>query len=296
MPQPLNLEIAARFDEVAQLLAEQGASRYRVEAFRRGAETLRELPQPVSTILRDAGLAGLERLPAIGEALARAIRAFVDTGRLPMLDRLRGEADPVALLASIPGVGAVLAVRLHDDLGIDTLEDLEAAAYDGRLAGTALIGAKRLAGIRDSLARRLERIRAPREPTGDTAPSVAELLAVDREYRARAADGSLRTIAPRRFNPRREAWLPVLHTQRGGRDYTALFSNTQRAHELGRTRDWVVLYVDGGRGERRYTVVTAPKGVMKGRRVVRGHEAECLAHYREHGLSIPAGEPDFVEA
>jgi putative hydrolase len=284
MPQPLNIEIAARFDEVAQLLAEQGASRYRVEAFRRGAETLRELPQPVSAILRDAGLAGLERLPAIGEALARAIRAFVDTGRLPMLDRLRGEADPVALLASIPGVGPVLAARLHHDLGIDTLEDLEAAAYDGRLAGTALIGAKRLAGIRDSLARRLERIRAPGEPAGSTAPPVAELLAVDREYRERAADGSLRTIAPRRFNPRREAWLPVLHTQRGGRDYTALFSNTQRAHELGRTRDWVVLYVDGGRGERRYTVVTSPRGVMQGRRVVRGREAECLTYHRLHGL------------
>jgi len=287
VPDPLNLEIAARFDEVAELLAEQGASRYRVEAYRRGAETLRGLALPVSDILRDEGVAGLERLPAIGEALGRAIRAVVETGRLPMLDRLRGETDAVRLLASVPGIGGVLADRLHHELGIDTLEALEAAAYDGRLAGTRLIGEKRLRGIRDSLARRLGRIRAPVEPAGVSEPPVAELLAVDREYRTRAAEGSLRTIAPRRFNPKREAWLPVLHTQRGGRDYTALFSNTQRAHELGRTRDWVVLYVDGGRGEHRYTVVTAPRGVMKGKRVVRGREAECL---------LAAETPQFVEA
>jgi DNA polymerase (family 10) len=296
MPVPLNLEIAARFAEVAELLAEQGASRYRVEAYRHGAETLRGLARPVSDILRDEGVAGLERLPAIGEALSRAIRAAVEAGRLPMLDRLRGETDAVRLLASVPGIGGVLADRLHHELGIDTLEALEAAACDGRLAGVARIGAKRLAGIRDSLAQRLGRIRAPAVSDGMPEPPITDLLAVDREYRTRAAEGSLRTIAPRRFNPRREAWLPVLHTERGGRDYTALFSNTERAHELGRTRDWVVLYVDGGRGERRYTAVTAPRGVMMGRRIVRGREAECLEYYRQRGLHLPAEAPDYVEA
>lgn len=295
MREPLNLDIAARFDEVAQLLAEQGASRYRVEAYRRGAEMLRELPRPASDILRNEGVAGLERLPAIGATLARAIRAIVETGRLPMLDRLRGETDAVRLLASVPGIGAVSADRLHHDLGIETLEALEVAAYDGRLAALPLIGEKRLTGIRDTLARRLGRVRVPAAPGDVPAPPIGDLLAVDREYRTRATEGSLRTIAPRRFNPRREAWLAILHTQRAGRDYTALFSNTQRAHELGRTRDWVVLYVDGGQGERRYTVVTGWRGVLKGRRIVRGREAECLEYYREHGLYLPAPAPDYVK-
>lgn len=296
MREPLNLDIAARFDEVAQLLVEQGASRYRIEAYRRGAEMLRQLTRPVSDVLRDEGVAGLERLPAIGETLARAIRAIVETGRLPMLDRLRGETDAVRLLSSVPGIGAVLAGRLHRDLGIDTLEDLEVAAYDGRLAAMALIGEKRLAGIRDALTRRLGRVRVPAaHPDEVTDPPLADLLMVDGEYRTRAAEGSLRTIAPRRFNPKHESWLPILHTQRAGRDYTALFSNTQRAHELGRTRDWVVLYVDGGRGERRYTIVTAPRGVLKGRRIVRGREVECLEYYRHHGLHLPAQAPDHIE-
>lgn len=288
MAQILNREIAARFDEVAQLLAEQDASVYRVEAYKRAAETLRGLSRPVADTLREENLAGLERLPAIGPILARAIRSLVETGRLPMLDRLRGEADAVSLLASVPGIGIGLAGQLHHELGVDSLEALEAAAYDGRLEGMPWIGQKRLAAIRDSLARRLARVRAERGPAeAEAQPAVRELLDVDREYRRRAADGSLRTIAPRRFNPRHDAWLPILHTQRGGRDYTALFSNTQRAHELGRTRDWVVLYVDGTAGERRYTVVTAPRGIMKGRRIVRGREAECLQHYKKRGLRVP---------
>jgi putative hydrolase len=292
MTHPLNREIAARFDEVAQLLAEQDASAYRVAAFRRGAETLHELSQPVSDILRTEGLAGLERLPAIGPVLARAIQSFVEQGRLAMLDRLRGETDPVTLLASVPGIGSSLAGRLHHQLGIDSLETLEAAAYDGRLVGMAGIGEKRLEAIRDSVAKRLERVRPPQPAsTGshpDSEPSVGDVLAVDREYRRRAGEGSLRTIAPRRFNPGHEAWLPILHTEREGRDYTALFSNTQRAHELGRTRDWVVVYVDGSRRERRYTVVTGWQGSLRGRRLVRGRERECVEYYRQHGRHRPA--------
>jgi hypothetical protein len=108
---------------------------------------------------------------------------------------------------------------------------------------------------------------------------VAEILDVDREYRAAAARGELQTIAPRRFNPAGEAWLPILHTRRGEREYTALFSNTARAHRLGRTGDWVVIYHDGRGGERQATVVTATRGALRGRRVVRGREPACEAHY-----------------
>jgi hypothetical protein len=269
---------------MAQLLDAHHASRYRVEAYRRGAAALRELARPVADILRAEGEAGLERLPAIGVVLARAIRNFAETGHSPMLDRLRRETDAVALLASVPGIGEHLAGRLHHHLGIDSLEALESAAYDGRLEETAGIGTKRLSAIRDSLARRLARVRAPLPASSENPlPPVEDLLAVDREYRRRAADGSLPIIAPRRFNPEHRAWLPLLRTRRGGHDYTALFSNTQRAHELGRTRDWVVLYVDGAGGERRYTVITARLGVLSGRRVVRGREPECLAYYRQRG-------------
>jgi hypothetical protein len=104
---------------------------------------------------------------------------------------------------------------------------------------------------------------------------VATLLAVDADYRERSARGALRPIAPRRFNPERKAWLPILHTERDGWHFTALFSNTARAHELGRTRDWVVLFYERDGDSGQCTVVTEFRGPLAGRRVVRGREAEC---------------------
>jgi hypothetical protein len=227
-------------------------------------------------VFRRQGLAGLKALPTIGPTIARAIRDLVVTGRLPMLERLRGESDPVKVLASVPGIGAALAERLHDEMGLDTLADLEAAAHDGRLETIAGFGEKRLAGIRDSLAHRLERVRIP--ATGGL-PPVSELLDVDREYRELVEAGRLQLIAPRRFNPERKAWLPILHTARGHRQYTALYSNTARAHRAGKTHDWVVIYSKDAAGERPHTVLTATHRLLHGSRVVAGRERECEAFY-----------------
>lgn len=286
MPIPLNEDIAGRLDEVGQLLAEQGANPFRVRAYHQAATVLRGLEQSVADLLAAEGLPGLEKLPGIGPSLARSIRDLLQHGRLAMLDRLRGEHDPIALLTSVPGIGRALAGKLHDELGLESLEALEAAAHDGRLETLAGLGAKRLAGIRDSLAQRLGRLRRPAPAPAHahpaaipvpahTVPPVAELLDVDAEYRRGAAAGSLKTIAPRRFNPSGEAWLPVLHTTRGSRHYTALFSNTAHAHAAGRTHDWVVLYYDGPGGEGQCTVITGAVGSHQGRRLVRGREAEC---------------------
>ena len=281
----LNAEIAHRLEEMAWLLEEQGANVYRIQAYRRAAETLRRLQRSVADLVEAEGINGLLHLSGIGESLARAIRELVLTGRLPALDRLRGEADPESLLASVPGIGPVLAERLHHDLGIDTLEELETAAHDGRLATLAGIGQKKRAGIIDSLAARLGRVRISHQGPTQEEPSVEELLDVDREYRERAAAGQLQRIAPRRFNPSGEAWLPVLHTQRGQRHYTALFSNTARAHKLEKTNDWVVLYYDSGDGEHLCTVITSQRGPLMGKRIVRGREEECTVYYQEPPLA-----------
>jgi hypothetical protein len=271
----MNRQIASRLEEAAWLLRDQGADPFRVNAYLRAAATARRWPVPLQQVFRERGLDGLDELPGIGPSIARAIRELITRGRLPMLDRLRGAADPLTVLSSVPGIGRRFAERLHEELGLSTLEDLEAAAHDGRLATIAGFGTKRLAGIRDSLAHRLGRVRMPSAAPAN-GPPVTELLDVDREYREKAAAGALRLIAPRRFNPTGEAWLPVLHTRRGARRYTALYSNTARAHRAGRTRDWVVLYGDDARGgEHQYTVITAARGALRGRRVVAGRESEC---------------------
>jgi hypothetical protein len=276
-----NLEIADKLRQAAALLAAQGASPPRVAAYRRAADTLEQLPERVTDLLDRSGRDGLMALPGIGGSLAAAIEEMARTGRWSQLDRLRGAVDPERLFQTIPGLGPELARRLHDTLHVDTLEDLEVAAHDGRIEAVPGMGPRRVLALRAALAGALARVRgrAPGAPRATVQePSIDLLLDVDREYRERAARGDLRRIAPRRFNPAGEAWLPILHTQRGAWHFTALFSNTALAHQLGRTDDWVVLYFyDGDHRERQRTVVTETRGPLAGCRVVRGREAEQLA-------------------
>ncbi len=266
--------------ECARLLREQKANPFRANAYARAAETLEALDADARAILSRDGPDGLVELPAIGSGMAAAIDEIARTGRLSRLERLRGAADPEALLMTVPGIGPALARRIHEQLHVDTLEALEVAAHDGRLAAVQGLGPRRVAGVRAALAGMLGRGSAIRRSGPRAEPGVDLLLDVDREYRERAAAGDLPRVAPRRFNPEGEAWLPILHTQRGDWQFTALFSNTARAHELGRTRDWVVVYFhDDGHGDGQRTVVTETRGPARGRRTVRGREAACRSHY-----------------
>lgn len=277
-----NAWLAAQLEEVAELLELQGANAFRVRAYRRAAESLRGHPVSAAELLRTGGTAGLRVLEGVGESLARTLEQLLETGRLPMLERLRGEAGPEDTLATVAGIGPELAHRIHDRLGVDSLYALEAAAQDGRLETVPGMGRARVRAVREALAGRFQRRERgasgkQAEPPASQAPPVVELLDIDREYRARAAAGTLPRIAPRRFNPAHEAWLPVLHAEREGRHYTALYSNTARAHDLGATRDWVVIYRDEHDGRGQWTVVTAQRGPDAGQRIVRGREAECRA-------------------
>lgn len=274
--------VARELEEVAFLLEQQGANPWRVRAYRRAANVVRRLDRPLGELFAAEGAAGLMRLPGIGEGLALALSGRIRDGRLALLERLRGDADPIAQLVRVAGIGPRLAERIHDALGISSLEQLAAAARDGRLEGVRGIGPRRAAMIASGTSTALGR----RARTDSRAPGVpvAEVLDVDREYRSCAAAGTLPRIAPRRYNPSGEAWLSVLHTTRGDRDYTALYSNSARAHRMGTTRDWVVVYFHDGPGpEDQRTVITHRSGPLAGRRVVAGHLGECLEHYARGG-------------
>lgn len=280
-----NARIALALREMAALVEAQGGNPYRAGAYRRAADTVAQHGESLRTLFAREGSAGLDALPGIGARITAAIGEMLTTGAWQQLAHLRGDGDPTALLRSVPGIGAELALRLHEELGVATLEALEAAAHDGRLERLPRLGARRAAAIRaaltDMLDHRRALLRADRAPTAPQEPPIEALLEVDRAYREGALAGTLPTIAPRRFNPGGKSWLPVLHTSHGEWHFTALFSNTARAHELGRERDWVVVYgEDATHGECQYTVVTALRGPLAGRRVVRGREAECRAWYQ----------------
>lgn len=283
MPAPDNEQVAAWLRQAAELLHAQHANPFRVGAYRKAADSVQQCAHSLRELFAAEGLAGLDALPGVGPGIAAAIAEMLHTGRWAQLERLRGDVDPTLLFRTVPGIGPELAARIHDGLGVDTLEALEAAAHDGRLAAVPGVGERRTATIRAALAEILDRSRLRRPPTATAAdhePPVAALLDVDREYRDAARAGTLPTIAPKRFNPEGRAWLPVLHTVRGAWHFTALFSNTAKAHELHRTQDWVVLYFhDDHRAESQRTMVTEQHGGLGGRRVVRGREEECRAHY-----------------
>lgn len=271
----LNNRAAEIFRECAEILKHQAANPYRVNAYVRAANVLDALQDDVRELLDKEGVDGLVKLPGIGKGLAAAIDEIARTGRLSQLDRLRGEASPETLFQTLPGVGRKLAEDIHETLHVDTLEALETAAHDGSLLTVPGVGERRAAAIRAGLSALLGRGQGQRSRLGP-APPVRLLLVLDASYRKRAAAGELPKIAPKRFNPEGKAWLPILHTEREGWHFTALFSNTARAHDLGKTDDWVVIYFyDEDHQEGQCTVVTETHGPMQGERVVRGREGEC---------------------
>jgi DNA polymerase (family 10) len=269
-----NARVAGQLLEAARLLNAQRAHRLRAAAYRAAGNSIAHYPYDVRGVFEREGVKGLDAIPRVGLGIASAVAEMIETERWSQLERLRGEVDPATVLCTVPGVGAATARRIRGELHVDTLEALAAAARDGRLAGLRSVGAKRAAAIRAAL----DRMLGHADPSAAAeAPSVEQLLDVDRQYRAESAAGILRTIAPRRINPGRERWLTVLHTQRGDWHFTALYSNTALAHKLGRVLDWVVIcYHDGDHVEHQCTVVTEPRGPQAGRRVVRGREEECL--------------------
>jgi DNA polymerase (family 10) len=287
MTTPLNQQIAVKLAQAADLLEQQGANPFRVSAYRRASETVSRLARDLGELAQAEGSDGLIKLPGIGTGIAAAIQELLGTGGWVQLERLRGTLDPARLFRTVPGVGPKLAEQIHDSLHIDTLEGLEAAAYDGRLEGVPGMGTRRVTAIRNALAQLLGRTRRASRPITGNEPDIATLLAVDREYREKAEQGTLPLIAPRRFNPDGRAWLPVLHTERGDWHFTLMYSNTARAHELKRTRDWVVVYFyDDRHEEGQCTVVTETRGALTGLRVVRGREAACREYY--HGSAVAA--------
>ena len=286
--QPTNEEIAALLERIGQLLETKESNPYRVRAYLSAAATVRGEDNPVAELAGDH--ATLTRLPGIGDSLAALVREYVETGTSALLRELEGATDPGAVFDTVPGLGQTLARRIAETLDIRTLEELEQAAHDGRLDKVEGFGEERvravqtaLAGMLSNTAQRRARQRTSEESNADDAePPIALLLDVDSEYRRKASAGDLGTIAPKRFNPEGKAWLPILHTQRGVWSFTALFSNTARAHEAGKINDWVVIYFERpGQREEQRTVVTQTQGPLAGRRVVRGRETETRRHYAD---------------
>lgn len=160
-------------EEIAELLELKGESSFRVRAYEKAAQSIRSFLTDVGDV---AAAGGLQTIPGVGAALAVKITEYLETGRMTYLDGLRAEFPAgVRQLMGVPGVGPKMASRAYHELGVETLDQLEAAARDGRLASMSRLGQKSA----DNVLRAIERARGQdtqRAPIGDVLPYVRMIV------------------------------------------------------------------------------------------------------------------------
>jgi DNA polymerase (family X) len=129
-----NAEVAAMFDQAAELLEIEGENQFRVRAYRRAARVIEGLPQSVKSLL-SAGR-DLSELPGIGKDLAGKIAEIVQTGHFALLDSLKRKLPgQLGEIAALPGLGPKRVKLIHDKLKVSTLDDLRRVVKTGRLHG-----------------------------------------------------------------------------------------------------------------------------------------------------------------
>src|ERR671932_2007439 len=157
-----NAQIAAAFDELGDLYELDGAVSYRVIAYRNAARAVRESPVSIIALTREGKVT---TVPGIGRTLEDKLRALDETGDIPAAQKLRAKF-PSGLIAvmHLPGFGPKRARRLYDELGVDSLDALRAAAEAGRIRGLRGFGAR--------VEENLRRVLAEQEDGAGPAPRV----------------------------------------------------------------------------------------------------------------------------
>ena len=142
-----NHEIAAVFEQIADLLEFQGANTFRVRAYRNAARTIHDLPESAADIIGDPNRS-LTDVEGIGKDLAEKVATLVHTGSLPMLQELLCEIpESVLAILRVPGLGPKRAAQLYNELKVATLDDLRAACESHKVQELKGFGAKMEAAI-----------------------------------------------------------------------------------------------------------------------------------------------------
>jgi DNA polymerase (family X) len=135
-----NAEIAAALDELGDLYELDGAVVYRVVAYRQAARSIRDSPRSVEQLTAEGKVT---ELPHVGKTLEEKIKALIETGEIPAAVKLREKfPGELARFTEIPGLGPKTARKIHDELGIATLDELRQAAEAGRLSSIQGLGPK----------------------------------------------------------------------------------------------------------------------------------------------------------
>ena len=229
-----NAEIAAMFDQAADLLEIEGENQFRVRAYRRAARTIEGLPQNVRSLI--AAHEDLSELPGIGKDLAGKIENIVSSGHFDLLDKLKKELPgDLGEMASLPGLGPKRIKLLYDKVKVRTLDDLRKAIQKGKLRGLHGFGPV----IEQKLAAALEKPAPEKRFRLATAEAEAEALVNFLQDKGRV-------VVAGSYRRRRETVgdLDILATSKHAAtvcDKLAIYENVEKVLAHGPTRTTVVL-------------------------------------------------------
>ncbi len=178
--QPTNEEIAQLFENLGAMLEMQGDSVFKIRAYQRAARAIAELSLPLAQAVNDGQK--LTGIPGIGKAISDKIYELVTTGKVQTYERTRSELPEGALdLLAIAGIGPKTAMLIGAELGISTVEGVEQAAQDGRLASLPRMGQKAADGILRHI-RASRNMGSDRTPIGHALPTAESVMAALREH------------------------------------------------------------------------------------------------------------------
>jgi DNA polymerase (family 10) len=166
-----NAEIATVFDNIADLLELKGENKFKIRAYARAAETIRHLPEEME-LMHEEGK-DFRDIAGIGDAIAAKSVELITTGRLRFYEDLKASLpEGIINLMDIPGIGPKTAYKLGTELGVGSVDQLEAAIKDGRVAKLERMGDKTAANILRAIEafRRKDR----RIPLGEALPVVED--------------------------------------------------------------------------------------------------------------------------
>lgn len=138
-------DVAALLEEIAILLELRDENPFKIRAYINAARSVENLDEDIKTIVKDGRL---KELPGIGEKIGEKITTFVQTGRLPYFDELKRSVPHGLLdLLKISGLGGKKIKALYDGLGIKSIDDLEKAGLEGKVAKLPHFGEKTQANL-----------------------------------------------------------------------------------------------------------------------------------------------------
>jgi len=168
-----NTAIAKVFNDIADLLELKGENAFKIRAYQKAARAIEHYPREIRIMLDEQE--DLMNIPGVGDAIAKKTTELVTTGKLDYYENLKAEfPEGITNLLAIPGIGPKTANKLSAELGITSVDALEQAIHDGRVAGLFRLGDKTAGNILQQI--QALRRKDQRIPIGEALPIVEEIL------------------------------------------------------------------------------------------------------------------------